>query len=93
MKSQEDIGQKSQRTTESDLANQIFDLLSECDIWECTRIISQLLILLGLSELEVPDLSPEGIISFVMNEKKEGGETIYTALAQQGLLMATWREQ
>lgn len=57
------------------------------------EIIANVLINLGCEGIqEIPDriLKPEELIELIISNKKRQGETIYNALAHQGLIMLMW---
>jgi hypothetical protein len=80
------------------IVDSIETILSEVEnLQDRLEIICQVVIRLGVSGItrsSLPDtITPENVVSVVLNDIKANGETIWNSLARQGLLMLSWLEK
>lgn len=78
------------------VTSQINDLLDQFDLEDRLEILANVFISQGLTLCDdqlVPDkVTPENVVVTLMSLREKEGETLGTALLQQGLVLLMWLE-
>lgn len=72
--------------------DKVLSSLEKFSLKEKIEILANVLISLGINQFDkLPEsINTKNVIEFIINERKNNGESIATALATQGFLMLTW---